>query len=291
MITSEADYAEQELLYNRFMQPALRSAISRLSLPPGSCGLDGGCGPGGVLHLLDAAAGSVGHILATDISPYFLNGARAEAKRLGLEGRTHLFCADLGQPLPLATGSLDWIWSADVLTSQGEKRGFPEPADVVREMARVVKPGGQVAIFLGNRLGAVYIPGYAHIESCLATAITLLYRKQDHFHPAFHNENILGWLRAAGLTQVHISAHITEYQAPLHSDVVDYIQKYIFEAEYAPTDALKQAAHGVGLSEDEWQTWLEIANPQSPRYLLAQPDYYCIRFGTLATGRVTQPAG
>jgi len=67
---------------------------------------------------------------------------------------------------------------------------------------------------------------------------------------------------------------------------MSYIQKYIFEAEYCPTPELNQAAHGIGLTENEWQTWLDISNPHSTNYILAQEDYYCVRFATLATGRV-----
>ncbi len=286
MTNSDAEYGEQEILYNRCMEPALRSAIGRLSLPPGSIGLDAGCGPGGVFYLLDEATGSVGHIVATDISPYLLGMAREEIAANNLQDRVTLFCGSLGQQLPLPESCLDWVWTADVLTSDGGKRGFPDPAEVIRDMARVVKPGGQIAIFLGNRLGALYLPGYAHIENCLGTSVHLNYRKQDRFHPSFINENVLGWMRAAGLTHLRMSAHITEYQSPLHPDVIRYIQKFIFEAEYAPTSELKQYAHGIGLTEAEWETWLDISNPQSPNYILTQEDYYCVRFGTLAVGHV-----
>lgn len=289
MTKTDAEYGEQELLYNRFMEPALRSAIHHLALPPGSSGLDAGCGPGGLLHLLDAAAAGVGSIIATDISPELLVMAHQQIKDRQLEGRVSLFCADMGQPLPLPDGGLDWVWTADVLSSEGEKRGMPAPEVIIKEMARVVKTGGQVAIFLGNRLGAVYMPGHAHLENCLATAVNVNYRRQDRFRPAFHNENVLAWMRAAGLAQLRMSAHITEYQAPLHPDVIRYIQKFIFEAEYQPSPELKQTAQEIGLTDEEWQTWLEISNPDSPNYLLTQDDYYCVRFGTLATGRVLPP--
>lgn len=281
-------YGEQELLYNRFMEPALRSAIDRLALPPGSSGLDAGCGPGGLLHLLDAATGGVGRILGVDISLPLLEMAQGQVRLHALEDRVSLFCADLSQPLPFADDALDWVWTADVLCSEGEARGFSDPALVLKELARIVKPGGQVAVFLGNRLGAMFLPGHAHIENCLATAANLYYRKRDYFRPSFQNENILEWLRAAGLVQLRVSAHITEYQAPLQPDIVRYIDEFIFKDEYTPTPELRERAHGVGLTEAEWETWLELSDPEAPGFILNQPDYYCVRFGTLAVGRVVE---
>jgi SAM-dependent methyltransferase len=287
-VIESTHYGQQELLYNKFMEPALRSAIGRLSLPPGSRGLDAGCGPGGVLPLLDEATGGVGHITGIDLSPPLLALAQEQIEIHELGERAALLCVDMSQPLPFPDDSFDWAWSADVLCSDGESRGFADPAAVVEELARVVKPGGQVAIFLGNRLGAMFVPGHAHIENCLATALNLNYRKRDHFRPSFQHENVLGWLRAAGLEQRRMSAHITEYQAPLHPDITRYIQEFVFDDEYAPSPELKQYAHGVGLTEDEWATWLDISDPTSPNYLLNDPDYYCVRFGTLTTGRVVE---
>src|SRR3954454_5290209 len=101
MLDSDTAYAEQELLYNHFMEPALRSAINQLALPPGSSGMDAGCGPGGVLYLLDAATGGVGHMIGTDISPTLVMMARQEIELHNIGERVSLFCADLGQPLPL----------------------------------------------------------------------------------------------------------------------------------------------------------------------------------------------
>jgi ubiquinone/menaquinone biosynthesis C-methylase UbiE len=282
----QLDYAERELLYNRFMEPALSTAINSLALPSGSQGLDAGCGPGGVLHLLDNAIGSVGHIVGIDISKAHLEAAQQQIGERGIGARVYLTYADLSQPLPFATSEFDWVWIADVLSSGAEARGFADPVDVVRELARVVKPGGTVAVFLGNWLGAMFIPGHAHIEQCLDTAVELHYHQNNSYHPSLYHENVLSWLRRAGLVQLKVSAHITEYQYPLKPELVHYIREYIFEGEYKSTPELKQLALRVGLSEADWATWLDISNPNSPDYLLDNEDYYCVQFGTLTTGRV-----
>jgi hypothetical protein len=84
---------------------------------------------------------------------------------------------------------------------------------------------------------------------------------------------------------VFLSAHVTEYQHPLPPDVKRYIQRYIFEEEYRSSPELKQHAQGMGLTEDDWNTWIRISDPESPNYLLDSQDYYSVAFGTLTTGR------
>jgi hypothetical protein len=64
-----------------------------------------------------------------------------------------------------------------------------------------------------------------------------------------------------------------------------YIQRYIFEEEYGSSPELKQHAQGMGMSDDDWNTWIHISDPASPEYLLETDDYYCVAFGTLTTGR------
>src|SRR5262245_21283291 len=131
-IIENPSYGEQELLYNQFMEPALNSAIHHLALTPGSQGLDAGCGPGGVLALLDRATGGMGCTFGMDNSPTLLEIAREQVETHRLARRVGLMLVDLSQPLPLPDSLLDWAWTADVLCSQGEARGIPDPAAVLR---------------------------------------------------------------------------------------------------------------------------------------------------------------
>ncbi len=283
------DYAEQELLYNTFMAPALRSAVARFALAPGSHGLDVGCGPGGVLPLLDEALQGQGAIVALDISRPHLQRAQDEAGAFESATRCHLAQVDLKHPLPFADGAFDWCWTADTLNSEQaniERGAFPDPISVVRELARVTRPGGMVAAFFGNWLGAMLMPGYAHIEQCLMTALEVHYNKRGRFHPSFRHENAFGWFQAAGLTEIEVTPHTALYQAPLPDDVRRYIQRWVFEHEYRTPERIKEYALGAGLTEDEWDLWLKLSNPGAPEYILRRDDYFCIRYGILTTGRV-----
>lgn len=280
------DYAENELLYNQFMEPALRSAITTFAPTPGSVGLDVGCGPGGVLHLLDETTGHIGRITGIDISTAHLQNAREKILVRALHNRVNLAQVDLRQPLPFATGAFDWAWTADTLSSTLISDLFPDPVGVIQELIRVVKPGGKIAAFFGNWLGAMFMPGYAHIEQCICTAVEIRYRKQERAHPSFRHENALAWFRTAGLVNITITPHIVAYQQPLNPAITDYIQRYVFETEYKNPPGLKQVALGAGLTESDWDTWLSISDPHSPDYLLSRDDYFCVRYGILTTGEV-----
>jgi hypothetical protein len=70
------DYSEEEFLYNRFMEPALRQAMI-LSFPKTNARvLDEGCGPGGLFALLLEALGPSGALVAIDRSTPHLEVAK-----------------------------------------------------------------------------------------------------------------------------------------------------------------------------------------------------------------------
>ncbi len=280
------DYGERELLYNRFMEPALRSAVGMLAPQPGSWGLDVGCGPGGVLPLLNEAALGSAYIVGLDISKGHLVRASQQIATTATSNHVSLLQVDLRDPLPFPDHSFDWAWTADTLSSGADDRAFPDPAAVIRELVRVVKPGGKLAAFFGNWLGAMFLPGHAHIEQCLVTGLEVRYRKREHFHPSFRHENALAWFLAAGLSDIRVSPHVVLYQYPLSRNVVEYIQHHVFEAEYNDPPDLKAYALGAGLTEDDWEAWLSLSNPASPDYLLNRPDYFCVRYAILTTGVV-----
>ncbi|NLX11547.1 MAG: methyltransferase domain-containing protein [Chloroflexi bacterium] len=286
----QIDYAGRELLYNAFMRPALESAIATFAPPPGSRGLDVGCGPGGLFPLFDAAMQGRGSLTGLDISTGHLAAAHDVIREHGLEARCRVLQVDLREPLPFPDASFDWVWSADTLNSVESPEGFADPVPVVREMMRVVRPGGKVAIFFGNRLNAMYLPDYAHIEQCLATAFKVWHLKRSRVHPSYRHENALAWFQAAGVHEPVVTPHTVLYQAPLPPDVARYIQRYIFETEYKNPPDIKDYAQGAGMTEDDWETWMALSSPASPDYLLRRDDYFCIRYGLLTVGRVPDPA-
>jgi ubiquinone/menaquinone biosynthesis C-methylase UbiE len=168
------DYSEEELLYNRFMEPALRQALSFLSFPKTNGRvLDAGCGPGGLFPLLLEALGSSGVLVGIDRSTPHLEVAKKLTTSQALEERVRLVQVDLESTLPYLDGSFDDVWSADVITPDD----FADISSVVSELFRVVKPGGSLFLFYGNWLRQQLLPGHSRLEHLISIAKEFVYAR------------------------------------------------------------------------------------------------------------------
>ncbi|MEU8825574.1 class I SAM-dependent methyltransferase [Streptomyces sp. NPDC048636] len=140
--------------------PAYAAAVTELGLRTGDAVLDAGCGTGRALPALRAAVGPEGTVLGADLTPAMLEAAiRAER-----DGAAALLVGDVAR-LPLRDGSLDAVFAAGLISHLGE----PDPG--LRELARVVRPGGRLALFhpvgraaLAARHGRQVTPGDLRAE-------------------------------------------------------------------------------------------------------------------------------
>ncbi|MET7692937.1 class I SAM-dependent methyltransferase [Streptomyces sp. NPDC005483] len=116
--------------------PAYAAAVAELGLSAGDRVLDAGCGTGRALPPLRAAVGPSGVVLGADLTPAMLH----EAVRAGRDRDGRLLLADVAA-LPLRSRSLDAVFGAGLISH------LPRPAENLRELARVVRPGGVLALF------------------------------------------------------------------------------------------------------------------------------------------------
>ncbi|MFI1933357.1 class I SAM-dependent methyltransferase [Streptomyces sp. NPDC020330] len=116
--------------------PAYTTAVGLLGLCPGDAVLDAGCGTGRALPALRAAVGPEGTVLGADLTPAMLEAA----VRAGRGESGTLLRADVAR-LPLRDGALDAVFGAGLVSH------LVCPEAGMAEFARVVRPGGVLALF------------------------------------------------------------------------------------------------------------------------------------------------
>ena len=120
--------------FSRFMESGAREFYERLNVPPGCRLLDVGCGAG-QLALIAARAGA--EVTGVDIASNSVERARLRAQAEGLQARFEEGDAEL---LRFEDASFD------VVASLIGAMFAPRPDLVAKEMIRVCKPGGTIAM-------------------------------------------------------------------------------------------------------------------------------------------------
>jgi ubiquinone/menaquinone biosynthesis C-methylase UbiE len=127
-------------LYERVMVPAVfrpwaEGLVAAAAPGPGERVLDVACGTGDVARLAAERVGDTGCVVGLDVSPGMLGAARAAAPSAAAEWREGS-AADL----PFHDGAFDLV-----LCQQGLQY-FPDRPLALREMHRVLRPGGRLAL-------------------------------------------------------------------------------------------------------------------------------------------------
>jgi len=130
--------AYDELFVPRLFEPWARLLLDEAELREGEALIDIATGPGTVARLAAPRLGPRGRIVATDIAQPMLDIARAKRVLGGAAPIEYI----LSPAAPLAAPS----GAFDVVLCQQGLQFFPDRPAALREMRRVLKPGGRAAI-------------------------------------------------------------------------------------------------------------------------------------------------
>lgn len=130
--------------------------------------VDLGCGGGMDVFLAARKVGSTGRVIGIDMTTEMLDRARAGQRKLGLNN-VEFFQSTIDK-LPLADASVDCVISNCVINL------VPDKLAVFREILRVLKPGGRVAlsdIALKQELPSVIKQSVEAYVGCISGAILI----------------------------------------------------------------------------------------------------------------------
>jgi demethylmenaquinone methyltransferase/2-methoxy-6-polyprenyl-1,4-benzoquinol methylase len=276
-MTETDAYIQRLAISNPLIEPTVSSAIQALQLPSGTRGLDAGCGIGLQALLLAQAVGSHGHVTGLDISPEFLHHAEEIAKKSGLSDQISFREGDVRQ-LPFDDHAFDWAWSSSCV-------GYAplEPLPLVKELARVVKPGGKVAIFAWSSENL--LPGYPLLEARLKATSAGIAPFVKGKRPELHFLRALGWFRDAGLEELTARTFAGDAYAPLSDDLRRALIA-LFEMRWPRVESeLTQEDADSKHPRAEYQ---RLCLPESPEFILDHPDYYAFFTCSMFCGKVSE---
>jgi len=260
----------QSLMVTKILQePVMRCAIHALDLPQGSHGLDVGCGIGLQAIMLAEAVGKTGDVTGVDLSPEFLAHARSIAKKAGISEQVSFQEGDMNN-LPFDNDTFDWVWSANCA---GYAPG--EPLPLLKELARVVKPGGSVIILVWS--SQQLLPGYPVLEAHLNATSSGIAPFAEGMAPELHFTRMIGWFHRAGMEEVTVQTFTGDVYAPLSGEMRSALTALI---EMRWVDVKEE------LSEGDRAEFQRLCLAESPEFILDLPDYYAFYTYSMFRGQV-----
>ena len=173
-----------------------RRTVERLDLPPNSDVLDVGCGTGASALPAAQVVGPNGSVIGVDLAARLLDRARDKAKALGLSN-VEFRCADMTS-LGYPNGHFDAVVSVFSIFF------VPDMEGLVRELWRMVGPGGKLAVTTwGPR---IFEPAYTRWLAAIK-------RERPDLHSAFNPwdritdiESVRRLLRDGGVSNAEVVA-------------------------------------------------------------------------------------
>jgi len=257
------------LVANSLRESTLPAMIKALQLPKGSRGLDAGCGIGLQCLLFAEEVGITGHVTGLDLSAEMLNRGWEIVKEVGLSEQISFKEGDV-MGIPFDNNAFDWVWSADCV-------GYAplDPLASLKELARVVKPGGIVAIAAWS--SEKLLPGYPQLESRLGATSAGIAPFVRGKKPELHFSRALGWFLELGLQEPKAKVFASSVCAPLNDELRNALED-LFNMRWPDVS--------TELSSDDLVEFKRLCLPDSPDFILNLPDYFAFYTYTVFWGKM-----
>jgi ubiquinone/menaquinone biosynthesis C-methylase UbiE len=251
------DYAATLAAFHRAFRPELNRVVRAVPLPSGAAVLDVPCGDGFFTALLARRLYPFGKVTAADLSDAYLAAARERVARTADAAAVAFARADAYR-LPFDDAAFDVVWCAQSFIS------LDDPVAALREMRRVLRPAGRVAVLEDDALHRVVVNWPVGLEVAVqraaAAASRQKYGSKAALSPA---RRMRQFLLDAGLTPRGKKTVAADRQAPFGPAARRYLRLQLRDTR----DFL--AGH---LSADHLAALDRAIDPAHPESLLNRPD-------------------
>lgn len=277
---TEAHERDQYIVYlqqfDRVFEPMHRDMIDWLNIVGGTHMLDVGCGAGGVTRLLAEAGGVDSHVTALDIEADLLAAAKKS-----LEEMPSVITYQEGSldELPFADAQFELVWCSRVVHHMRDQ------LSAVRELRRVLKPGGKLALRedgllmqllpfdiglgepgLDERLNAARAWEFAQLRSSIPESAAYPF----------------GWtrlLRESDFRHVTARSFLFEALPPFSTDLSAFLLRHWGRM-------LEETEIRAQLSPEDQNVLAQLIDPDSPHFMLRRNDLYFVKVSTVYMGQV-----
>jgi SAM-dependent methyltransferase len=265
----DRDYSAKLRSFNAFAEPEIRALIRSLQLKPGMRILDAGCGSGEALTWLASEVAPSGSVVGIDLAAAHVAAARIHASPAIQIHQADLFDASI-EP-----ASFDLVWCVNTINH------LTDPVDGVTHLARLLRPGGRLALGQSALLPDMYFAWDARLERVTNEAVRSYYR--DRYHLEERDlaavRAIVGILHAANLRNISARTIVIERLAVLDPATESYLRDAIFR------DTWGKRLRGY-LSDEDYAELGSLCDPQHPQFALRRPDFHFLQSFTLAVAEV-----
>ncbi len=238
--------------YERFFVPSIGAPLAKnlihlAALRPGERVLDVACGTGIVARLAFQQVGSAGSVAGLDVNPGMLAVARSATPQATSIGWHEASAQDM--PFPDA--------SFDVVLCQMGLQFIPDKHAALREMQRVLKPGGRVVLSVPGPtpvLFAVMREALARFVSARAAGFV------DQVFSLHDAAEIQSLIEGSGFHDVSVQADTARLRLPLPEE---FLWQYVQSTPLAPVVAQAGEERRRLLERDIVAKWQEFVEDSS----------------------------
>jgi SAM-dependent methyltransferase len=208
--------------------------------------------------------------VALDANPDYLEVARTYASKYCTADQVDFVCASI-EELPFGDATFDLCWCAHSLYS------LPEPSASVRQLCRLAKPGGLVAVLESDTLHHVILPWPVEIELAVHVArlrdLAAASKRPGKFYVG---RQLRGIFREAGLESIAVRTFAHDRAAPLGAGERAYFSEYLKDL----SGRISRYLDGTIL-----RRFQALVDPSADNFVLNAPDLTATCIDQLAWGR------